>query len=133
MENKCYKNTNNNTGFTTNLQVGEVVIVVYTDARLNYNRHYVSVVKDIVIDKENNIYQCRIDNFNIDFELYGYTSAVYDNSDENIYAYIYKIEDYEQHLNSKSYYINLHSIYDVQKDYKVLIEAMKLKEQLQQK
>lgn len=137
MENKIYANTDNNTEFKTRLKVGEVVIVNFCNIKLSYNRNYISIVKDIVIDKENNVYTCRLDNFNIDFELFHQvpwdkTSAYYDNSEENIYAYVYKIEDYERHLNSKLYYINLHTVYDIQKDYKALIEAMKLKEKLQQ-
>ena len=137
MENKIYANTDNDTEFKTRLKVGEVVIVDFCNIKLSYNRNYISVMKDIVIDKENNIYTCRLDNFNIDFELFhqvpwNKTSAYYDNSEENIYAYVYKIEDYELHLNSKLYCINLHTIYDIQRDYKALIEAMKLKEQLQQ-
>ena len=137
MENNYCVDPNESTEFKTRLKVGEVVIVDFCNIKLSYNINYISIVKDIVIDKENDVYTCRLDNFNIDFELFHQvpwdkTSAYYDNSEENIYAYVYKIEDYERHLNSKLYYINLHTIYDIQKDYKALVEAMKLKEQLHQ-
>lgn len=135
MENKIYANTDNDTEFKTRLKVGEVVIVDYFNSRLSYRRKYVSVVKDITIDKDKHIYKCRLDNFNIDFELrnqvpWDKISAVYNK--ENTVSYVYKIEDYERQINSKLYYISLHTIYDIQKDYKVLIEAMKLQEKLRQ-
>lgn len=140
MENNYCVDPNESTEFKTRLQVGEVIIVDFCNIKLNYNRNYVSVVKDIVIDNEKHIYKCRLDNFNIEFDLrhqvpWDKTSAAYGNSEENIYAYVYKIEDFERHINDVRYYTDKNSLYGLSriiKKYQALVEAMKLKEQLQQ-
>lgn len=138
MENKIYANTDNNTEFKTRLKVGEVVIVEYDDYILNYHRNYISVVKDIVIDKENNFYTCRLDNFNIDFELFhqvphSINSGGCIDIQNKIYSNIYKIEDFEKHIQIRNNFNHTkQSLLVIIDYYKVLIEAMKLKEKLQQ-
>lgn len=137
MENKYCVDPNKNTEFKTRLQVGEVVIVDFCNIKLGYNRNYISVVKDIVIDKENNIYTCRLDNFNIDFQLFhqvSLNSGAYIDTQNKIYSYIYKIEDFEKHIQVRNtFHHTKQSLLMIIDDYKALIEAMKLKEQLQQK
>lgn len=122
-----------NEEFKTRLKVGEVVIVFYADYRLMYRRYYVSIVKDITIDKENHIYTCRLDNFNIDFNLCHqvpsqYKSADYSNIEETISSYVYKTEDFEKDINFKT----CHKYYndDTIASYKVLTEALKLQLEL---
>lgn len=128
-----YSNFNEVREFKTNLKTGEIVIVDYKNVRLGYNQQYVSIVKNITINEQNHIYTCKLDNFNIDFELYNSTiscsiiSASY--TKEDIYAYIYTIEDYKLAIN---HYFNKHT--DNLKNYKrILKEAIKLKKQIEQK
>ena len=138
MENKIYANTDNNTEFKTRLKVGEVDIVDFCNIKLSYNRNYISIVKDIVIDKVNNVYTCRLDNFNIDFELFhqvphSINSGGYIDTQNKIYSYIYKIEDFEEHIQVRnSFNHTKQSLLMIIDDYKALIEAIKLKEKLQQ-
>ncbi len=128
-----YSNFNEVREFKTNLKTGDIVIVDYKNVRLGYNQQYVSIVKNITINEQNHIYTCKLDNFNIDFELYNSTiscsiiSASY--AKEDIYAYIYTIEDYKLAIN---HYFNKHT--DNLKNYKrILKEAIKLKKQIEQK
>lgn len=136
MKNKYYLNTNNDTEFKTRLKIGEVVIVDFCNIKLNYNRNYISIVKDIVIDKENNVYTCRLDNFNIDFELFhqvphSINSGGYIDTQNKIYSNIYKIEDFEKHIQVRnSFNHTKQSLLMIIDDYKVLIEAMKLQDKL---
>lgn len=132
MENKYYLNTDKDIKFKTKLKVGEVVIVDYTNYKLNYRNYYISVVKDIIIDEKNNIYKCRLDNFNIDFILYNkipfsVIAANYSNDIET--GNVYKIEDYKNELEIEIEYLHLHysSFIDgIKKRYKVLVEALLL-------
>ena len=138
MENKYCVDPNESTEFKTRLNIGEVIVVDFCNSKLGYNRHYVSVVKDITIDKENHIYTCRLDNFNIDFELFhqvphSINSGGYIDTQNKIYSYIYKIEDFEKLIQVRSgFHHTKKSLLIILDSYKIFIEAMKLKEKLQQ-
>lgn len=65
--------------------------------------------------------------------LYSINSAGYIDTQNNIHSHIFKIEDYEKHIQvMNSFHHTKKSLLMILDNYKVLLEAMKLKEQLQQ-
>lgn len=138
MENNYAVAPNEIIEFQTRLSIGEVVIVDFCNIKLGYYEYYISVVKDIVIDKENNVYTCRLDNFNIDFQIfhqvpYSINSGAYIDIQNKKYFYIYKIEDFEKLIQIRHGFQHTKKSLLITLDYyKALVEAMKLKEKLQQ-
>lgn len=131
-----------NKEFKTRLQIGNVVIVDYCNSKLNYSRKYTSIVKDITMDIYKDIYTCRLNNFNMDFQLINQTDAYihaasYDNKEEKIFCNVYTIEYFENRINRKNdiyrMYEENNAIYlnDIIKDYQILIEAIKLERDLE--